>query len=378
MLIFFFNVIVLLRARRFLPTKSAEQTATRCRNTISLWVFVQTNVRFRFLFALEGKDGRVNGKGYLPHINQRYSLSPDKMAFTLVELLVVLAIIGGLAALLLTGLSQGKRQAQGVLCLNNSKELVTALTMYTADFRELFPPNPSDGNSIPGHNWCSGKAGIKDADEFNPDVLRDQKLSLLISYLGGVNSVFHCPGDTRRGLYQGRDPSLIGKLVPATRTYSMSQAVGTICQGFDMSEFSEQEQPAHFGVPNLSVNGPWLNNKDDHRRNSPWITYGKLSGITAPEPARLWVLIDEDPIELDDAAFAFGMQTPFWIDVPGTYHNFGCEFAFADGHSETHHWAVHARKTRSPITTEKDREDWLWMRERTSADVNGSMPPRQY
>jgi prepilin-type processing-associated H-X9-DG protein len=40
---------------------------------------------------------------------------------------------------------------------------------------------------------------------------------------------------------------------------------------------------------------------------------------------------------LNDAAFAFGMEIPIWIDAPGTYHDGGCGFAFADGHSESHH-----------------------------------------
>jgi len=32
------------------------------------------------------------------------------------------------------------------------------------------------------------------------------------------------------------------------------------------------------------------------------------------------------------------MEHPQWFDVPGTYHNGGCGFAFADGHSESHKW----------------------------------------
>ena len=55
-------------------------------------------------------------------------------------------------------------------------------------------------------------------------------------------------------------------------------------------------------------------------------------------PSGLWVPIDEDAHGLNDAAFAFGMERPGWLDYPGTYHNFGCGFAFADGHSETHRW----------------------------------------
>ena len=71
---------------------------------------------------------------------------------------------------------------------------------------------------------------------------------------------------------------------------------------------------------------------------------------------------------LNDAAFAFGMAAPHWYDAPGTYHNFGCGFAFADGHSETHHWLYHAEKIAgADAVNPLDQQDWKWMQERTSA-----------
>jgi prepilin-type processing-associated H-X9-DG protein len=60
--------------------------------------------------------------------------------------------------------------------------------------------------------------------------------------------------------------------------------------------------------------------------------------------------------------------------LPGTYHNSGCGFAFADGHSEAHKWRNGSLKQRGSITSPADRQDWLWMRERTSADSTGTQP----
>jgi prepilin-type N-terminal cleavage/methylation domain-containing protein len=290
-------------------------------------------------------------------------------AFTLIELLVVIAIIGILVALVMPSLSRGKQRAQGVSCLNNGHQLMTALIMYTGDNSDFFPPNPDDAHAPPGHSWCTGKAGQGGESEFNPDILKDPSRSLLISYLSGNVSVFRCPTDRRQGVYQGSDPQFIGKTVPSARTFSMSQAVGTICPGFDANA-------GHEGKPTLSVNGPWLNNSHTHHRDSPWRTYGKLSSVAAPGPAMLWVLLDEDAIDLNDAAFAFGMERPIWYDVPGTYHDIGAGFAFADGHSETHRWIYRAPKHGwgTPAANDLDQRDWQWMRDRTSANVNGAMP----
>jgi prepilin-type processing-associated H-X9-DG protein len=83
----------------------------------------------------------------------------------------------------------------------------------------------------------------------------------------------------------------------------------------------------------------------------------------------LWVLVDEDATGLNDAAFAFTMAAPIWYDAPGTYHNGGCGFAFADGHSETHRWLDRSDKASGGIviTDPPDQQDWAWMQERTSA-----------
>ena len=313
-----------------------------------------------------GRDGVIS------HMDSRRG----RRGFTLVELLVVIAIIGILAALLLPVLSRCKQRAQGIICLNGGKQLMLAITMYGGDNTDFFPPNPDDANTVPGYNWCSGDVSEGGTNEFNPDVLKDPTRSLLVTYLAGNTSMFHCPGDRRSGTYTGTDPTLAGHTVPAARTFSMNQAVGTIDPGFNATGPGPGAASAHSGKPTLAVNGPWLNNNFTHRRNAPWMTYGKFTSMRIPGPSMTWVLLDEDTQNLNDAAFAFGMEQAAWIDVPGTYHNLGCDFAFADSHSEAHKWRMGSRKQGfgMSITDPGDRADWLWMRERTSADASGSMP----
>ncbi|HTB83233.1 MAG TPA: prepilin-type N-terminal cleavage/methylation domain-containing protein [Candidatus Sulfotelmatobacter sp.] len=299
-----------------------------------------------------------------------------RRGLTLLELLVVIAIIAILAAMLFPVLSRAKQRAQGVLCLNGGKQIMLAMIAYGNDNNDFFPPNPDDGNTMPGYNWCSGDASIGGAYEFNPDILKDPSRSMLTSYLSGNTSLFHCPGDLRTGLYTGINPTLKGQIVPASRTFSMNQAVGTIDPGYEASGPGAHSANSHSGSPTLPVNGPWLNNQYNHHHNAPWWTYGKFSSMTSPGPASTWVLLDEDPVNINDAAFAFGMQEPQWFDVPGTYHNSGCGFAFADGHSEAHRWQMAGPKQGNGfvITNAADKQDWLWLRERTSADSTGTMP----
>ena len=289
----------------------------------------------------------------------------SKRGFTLIELLVVIAIIAILAAMLMPVLSRAKQRAQGASCLNNGKQLMLALHLYSNENNDFYPPNPDDGNPDAGYNWCGGSAGIGGPQEFNPDVLLDPKRSLLIKYLGHDAKLFKCPADMRTGVYQGANPSLIGQIVPAARTFSMSQAVGTIDPGFAATYSS------HSGVPDLPVTGPWLTGVwHQNLHNNPWRTFGKLSDAGPPSPSDLWVFVDEDARGLNDAAFAVDMVNEVWRDAPGTYHNIGCGFAFADGHSETHQWDYRSRKELGDISDPRDESDWQWLTAHTSARAN--------
>jgi prepilin-type N-terminal cleavage/methylation domain-containing protein/prepilin-type processing-associated H-X9-DG protein len=85
-------------------------------------------------------------------VNQRDDSAYEERGFTLVELLVVIAVIAILAALLLPALSSARRKAQAMECLNNLREISQGAFLYCQDNEDYLPfawyddPDPQVNN----------------------------------------------------------------------------------------------------------------------------------------------------------------------------------------------------------------------------------------
>ncbi len=103
-----------------------------------------------------------------------------KHGFTLVELLVAIAIITVLAGLVLPALSRARESGRRTVCLNNLRQLFLALEMYVQDYGGCYPI----AASLPSLH-------------LNED---PRICDLLVPYLK-LPEVFRCPSDNK-GYFQ--------------------------------------------------------------------------------------------------------------------------------------------------------------------------------
>ena len=69
--------------------------------------------------------------------------------FSLIEILVVVAIIAILTSLLLPALGQARKKSKLAVCTSNIKQISNAIYMYISDHDQYFPysNNVTKGNS---------------------------------------------------------------------------------------------------------------------------------------------------------------------------------------------------------------------------------------
>jgi prepilin-type N-terminal cleavage/methylation domain-containing protein len=124
-----------------------------------------------------------------------------RTGFTLIELLVVIAIIAILAAILFPVFAESRESARQITCINNMKQLGTAMRLYLTDYDETwFPAFVSE--RIPTHpnpykTWLgfdttnAGRIGCFYGDTTQPAV-RPPRTGIIDPYLKN-EGIKRCP-----------------------------------------------------------------------------------------------------------------------------------------------------------------------------------------
>jgi prepilin-type N-terminal cleavage/methylation domain-containing protein/prepilin-type processing-associated H-X9-DG protein len=115
-----------------------------------------------------------------------------RVGFTLLELLVVIAVIVILAAFLFPVFAQVREKARQAACLSNMKQIGTAAMLYVQDWDETYP---AGGPTYPWF-WVPGPQGRWDylPSKIYPNLAICSMALRLLPYVRNAQ-VFFCPND---------------------------------------------------------------------------------------------------------------------------------------------------------------------------------------
>jgi prepilin-type N-terminal cleavage/methylation domain-containing protein/prepilin-type processing-associated H-X9-DG protein len=188
--------------------------------------------------------------------------------FTLVELLVVVAVIALLAALLLPALSRARGSARSIQCLGQMRQLGLAVHLYAEDHADEFPRSQHSAFAHRQFPWGRALAPLLGSDP-------GTWTNLLLG-------VYHCPADRRLTPWSyglnvyfelGPDDDYHGKPLTWRRVGTVPNPAATIV-------FAENASGADHIMPNF-----WTAPRDavdvDSRRHHQRSNYTFVDGHAA-------------------------------------------------------------------------------------------------
>jgi len=223
-----------------------------------------------------------------------------RQGFTLVELLVVVAIVALLVAILAPALSKVKEQARNVICSVHQRELTVAWSTYAASNEgELCSSYVNSGRPFDDASswaWAPWDKRQNKPATANPTKEERQEgleRGTLWPYLGD-HEVYRCKSDKSKHQH--------------IRSYSIAD----------------------------NMNGKFADLRSNDEAD--WRIFNKISEV--PRPSESYVFIEEnDQRVFNMDSFVMNPDGSDWWDPLAVWHKGASSFSFADGHVEQRHWS---------------------------------------
>jgi prepilin-type N-terminal cleavage/methylation domain-containing protein/prepilin-type processing-associated H-X9-DG protein len=251
-----------------------------------------------------------SAKGFLTELRQHQFPLRRQRAFTLIELLTVIAIIALLAALLLPALSRGKAKAIANTCANNVHQINLALSMYAGNNGGCYPYCWTGTQNGSGICWYS----------------------YILPELANTNAL-RCP--TKEMWRNGQTLTYI---------FSLDRTISDYAANFQISGGNS---------PGMPLIGPARDTVSAHPDTTVYVVDAGTQPVDStdgascvtlqsPEKKQCWVLDDPGGVE-SGLVLAPSSFDDNWCG-PSIWHSGRSNIGFMDGHNEAkkpnwyYHW----------------------------------------
>lgn len=213
-------------------------------------------------------------------------------------------------------LAKNQPNSRAIRCQNNLRQLAAAWNTYAADYSDRVANSFGGDETLVGvlqgrfENWINNVmtwgATAATSDRSNTNIAWVTN-SVFGPYLGGAVDAYRCPSDKYLSPVQ-----VAGGWPTRLRSVSMNSVFGRFSTGLD-----------------TTANG----------LNWAFPQYAQyLKRTSVRKPMKTLVFIEEHPDSINDGYFVNNPSASSWQDIPGSFHNGGCSFGFADGHASLNRW----------------------------------------